>query len=256
MDIMNNNFIREVKLDKRKIPSNSYLKKIDCIMSLKALEFTKNITFFVGENGSGKTTLLRAIAKQYGFNPEGGTLNYNFSTYDEDDELFSIITLVKGYRRPKNHASYYFRADSFYNVASMADEYEVFYGDDIRSLHAMSHGQSFQTFLENFKEPGLYILDEPESALSPKNQLKLLIQIMDMAEKGAQFIIATHSPILLAATDADIVSFDLNDLRHIQYKDTESFKLMSEFIANPNSFVNKIKKEDLSNDKVRRGIYL
>lgn len=199
---MNQKFVQSVSIDWTQIDDNSYLHSIEAIKGMESLTFQENITFFVGENGTGKSTLLEAIAVAYGFNPEGGTLNYRFSTYDDVSELSGAIRLVKGYRRPASN--YFFRAESFFNVASKAEDYRDITPKEIyyrryggKSLHEQSHGESFLAYFQSFDQEGLYIMDEPEAALSPQRQLSLFIQIAKMAERGSQFLIASHSPILL-----------------------------------------------------------
>lgn len=234
-ECMSENYIQKIVIDWDKIHEDSYLKEISSICDMKSLEFNNRITFFTGENGTGKSTLLEAIAVAYGFNPEGGTLNYNFSTYDDVSELSNAIRISKGYRRPKGN--YFFRAESFFNVASKLEEYrdytpkEVFYERyGGKSLHEQSHGESFLSFFLNNQKEGLYIMDEPEAALSPQRQLSLFIQIAKMAEKGSQFIIATHSPILLGIPGASIYSFDNSEVSLCNYEETECYNVMKMFI--------------------------
>lgn len=232
---MNHRFIQSVSIDWDQIEYNSYLHGIEALKSIEVLEFQKNITFFVGENGTGKSTLIEAIAVAYGFNPEGGTMNYRFSTFDDVSGLSSAIRMVKGYRRAKSN--YFFRAESFFNVASKAEDYRDITPKELyyeryggKSLHEQSHGESFLAYFQSFDREGLYIMDEPEAALSPQRQLTLLIQINRMAEKGSQFIIASHSPILLGIPGADIISFDEGVMGHCSYEETESYQVMEMFI--------------------------
>lgn len=232
---MNQNFIRSIHIDWDQIDTHSYLRDIKAIREMGSLEFQKNITFFVGENGTGKSTLLEGIAVAYGFNPEGGTINYRFSTFDDVSELGSAIRMVKGYRRAKSN--YFFRAESFFNVASKAEDYrgdtkkEIYYARyGGKSLHEQSHGESFLAYFQSFDREGLYIMDEPEAALSPQRQLSLLIQIAKMADAGSQFIIASHSPILLGIPGADILTFEGGEIRRCSYEETESYQTMEIFI--------------------------
>ncbi len=241
---MNNNFILSAKINRDQIPVNSYIKGIKAIGNLRELNFEKNITFFVGENGTGKSTLLEAIAVAFGFNPEGGTKNFMFSTKDTHSALTEVITLVKGVSRPKD--GYFLRAESFYNLATQIDQYEEdipgyleYYGG--KSLHEQSHGESFLSLIQNkFKAKGLYILDEPESALSPQRQLTLLFTIHELAKQGSQFIIATHSPILLGTPGAAIISFDNGKIQEIDYEETESYKITEMFINQKERLLNKL----------------
>ncbi|MCD8373405.1 MAG: AAA family ATPase, partial [Clostridia bacterium] len=177
---MNTLFIREVKILWNKVDKYSYLRHIAALNRIERVEFNAPVTFFVGENGSGKSTLLEAIAVAYGFNPEGGTKNYNFSTYDSHSQLCNAIKLIKGVLRPKR--GFFLRAESFYNVATAEEEYCKYASpsDNILplELHKKSHGESFLTIVKNkFQSNGIYILDEPEAALSPQKQLTLLAEI-------------------------------------------------------------------------------
>lgn len=225
---MNNQFIQRISIDWRKIDEYSYLRNIDAIKELEMLEFSKSITFFVGENGSGKSTLLEAIAVSYGFNPEGGTKNYRFSTYDSHSDLHEAIKISRGYR--KASWGYFLRAESFYNVATKEEEYA-----DLRhpseKYHEKSHGESFLAIAQSQLKPnGVYLLDEPEAALSPQRQLTLLMEICECAKKGSQFIIVTHSPILLGIPDAEILTFDSGVIHKCEYEETDSYCVMEMFI--------------------------
>ena len=230
--MIENRFIRSLEICWDRIPADSYLRSIPAIASLRRMDFEKNITFFVGENTTGKSSLLEAIAAAYGFNPEGGTMNYRFSTYDDLSELHNAVRLVKGYNRALT--GYFFRAESFFNLATKADEYDRLnprgpsFGD--RSLHEQSHGESFLSFFQTFEGVGLYLMDEPEAALSPQRQLTLLLHIVQLAKKGAQFIIVSHSPILLGTPDARIHSFDGGRIHEITWVETESYSVTKLFL--------------------------
>ena len=223
-----------------KIAHDSYLRGIAAIKDIERLDFHRNITVFVGENGSGKSTLLEAIAVGYGFNPEGGTRNYNFSTYDSHSELCDAIRLSKGVRRPK--WGYFLRAESFYNVATAEEEYSKINGIP-QHFHERSHGESFMRLVQtNFKGHGIYLLDEPEAALSPQRQLSLLLEIINCAKDGSQFIIVTHSPILIGIPGADIWSFDNGSIHPITYEETESYKITKLFIEDRERLLNELMK--------------
>ena len=234
-------FIRSFSIDWDKLEDGSYVKEIPAINSLREFQFRKRITFFVGENGSGKSTLLEALAIAKGLNPEGGTRNYNFSTYDDYSTLKSAITFQSGMLKPK--WSYFLRAESFYNVASEAARN---YNDDgcMTDFHARSHGESFLEFILENDEKGLYFMDEPEAALSPQRQLTLLLHLVKMAEKGSQFIIVTHSPILLGTPGADIVSFDEGELHRISYEETESYQVTKLFLENREVMLRQLLQEE------------
>lgn len=245
---MDHKFIRNVSIDWDQIDHNSYLHSIQALKSMEILDFQKNITFFVGENGTGKSTLLEAIAVAYGFNPEGGTMNYRFRTFDDVSELSGAVRMVKGYRRARSN--YFFRAESFFNVASKAEDYRDMTPKEIyykryggKSLHEQSHGESFLAYFQSFDQEGLYIMDEPEAALSPQRQLTLFMQIAKMAENGSQFMIASHSPILLGIPGADIISFDGGTMRRCSYEETESYQVMEMFINHREPLIERLLDE-------------
>lgn len=223
-------FIKEVLIDWRKIERNSYLRDIPAICNVDRICFNKQVTFFVGENGSGKSTLLEAMAIAEGFNPEGGTRNYSFSTYDSHSELCDAVRLS---RQMKAKWGYFLRAESFYNVATMEEEYGKEPGGYSLHFHEKSHGEGFLAMVQNnFKGNGLYFLDEPEAALSPQRQLSLLLEIDRCRKQGAQFFIVTHSPILLGLPDSEILTFDKGALHSCQYEDTDSYQITSMFLNN------------------------
>ena len=222
-------FVKELKIDWDAIASGSYLRRIKTIAGINRLAFHSPITFFVGENGTGKSTLLEAMAVAYGFNPEGGTVNYSFSTYDSHSELSDAVTLSKSFK--KVHCGYFLRAESFYNVATKEDEYGKMPGGVPLNLHKKSHGESFLTIInEYFKSDGLFFLDEPEAALSPQRQMTLLLKIAESAKENSQFFIVTHSPVLLTLPGAEILSFDDGCLHRIEYEETESYRISEMFI--------------------------
>ena len=223
--------LRAVTIDWEKIDRGSYLRDIEALAGVEEITFEKAVTFFVGENGSGKSTLLEAIAVACGFNPEGGTRNYNFSTYDSHSELYGAMRLVRGIRRID--WGYFLRAESFYNVATKEDEYSRGPGGVPQHYHERSHGESFLALAQNsFRGGGLYLLDEPEAALSPQRQLTLLLEIVRCACEGAQFLIVTHSPILLGIPGAEILTFDDGPIHPCEYEDTDSYKVTSMFVNN------------------------
>lgn len=238
---MNNQFIQKIIIDWKKIDRNSYLRKIDAIKGLEELSFNKAITFFVGENGSGKSTLLEALAVAYGFNPEGGTKNYSFSTYDSHSSLYEAIRISKGYR--KASWGYFLRAESFYNVASKEEEYADI-AHPSEKYHEKSHGESFLAIAQSQLKPnGLYIFDEPEAALSPQRQLTLLMEIYNCAKQGSQFIIVTHSPILLGLPDAQILTFDNGCIHPCKYEDTDSYQVTELFINHREQLLNRLLRD-------------
>lgn len=208
---------------------NEYPFCIPAIKALTHLSFHPAVTFFVGENGSGKSTLLEALAVKMGFGAEGGTKNVQFQTADSVSHLHQFIRIAKGVHKPAD--GYFLRAESFYNVATFMDEvgYLDSYGG--KSLHAQSHGESFLALLtKKFRGNGLYFLDEPEAALSPNRQLAALVAIKYLVDNHSQFIIATHSPILLAFPNAKILHFDESGINQIDYESTEHFQVTRRFL--------------------------
>lgn len=233
-------FIREAAIDWDVVPRDSYLRNISALKGFSRLAFESNVTFFAGENGTGKSTLLEGIAVAYGYNAEGGTQNYRFSTYQDVSELEEAIRLVKGYR--KRNSGYFFRAESFFNVATVTN---LQYNDDGRlpDYHAQSHGESFLSFLQDEAREGVYLMDEPEAALSPQRQLTLMRHIYYMAMEGSQFIIATHSPILLGLPGAQILNFSDEGIRPIRYEDTESYQITKLFLERRRQMLEELFKD-------------
>ena len=231
---MNELYINKISLKRDEIENfNKYPFDIKIIKELTEIELTSQVTFFVGENGTGKSTFIEAIAMASGLNPEGGTQNFSFSTFDDYSNLYKYLRISK-FGIPKT--KFFLRAESFYNVATNIDEnrhngpLNLSYGG---SLHECSHGESFIQLIQNrFTDHGLYILDEPEAALSPSRQMALLCLIDDLVKEGSQFIIATHSPILIAYNKGKILN--LNDsFNEIILEDTDIYNTYKEFLNNP-----------------------
>ena len=217
---------------------------VPTIRSMEALDVRARVLFFVGENGSGKSTLLEALALACGFGIEGGTRNLRFSTRAPDleregtaDPIGSLADALRlSWSGRHQRDGFFLRAESFFNVATEIDrgDHNSNYGS--KSLHDRSHGESFLTlFFERFSKAGLFLLDEPEAALSVSRQLAMLVRMNDLlaADERTQFIIATHSPILLAFPDAQIVSFDGARLRDIDYRETDAYALTRRFLTDP-----------------------
>ena len=236
---LSNLHIQGISIDWDKITPHSYLRKIPALDGVDDLRFHKPVTFFVGENGSGKSTLLEAMAIAYGFNPEGGTRNYHFSTRDSHSELCDAIRLSRGYKKPG--WGYFLRAESFYNVATAEEEYARGSTAPPEELHEKSHGESFLAIAQtNFVPNGIYFLDEPEAALSPQRQLTLLLEIYGCAREESQFFIITHSPILLGMPDAEILTFDDGVIHPCEYEDTDSYQVTEMFINNKEQILKRL----------------
>jgi predicted ATPase len=234
-------YLLEVRLKRDRVPSfDQYPLSLPVARNLGTLELHPKVTFFVGENGSGKSTLLEAIAIAWGFNPEGGSKNFRFQTRGSHSKLHEYLTLSRGVKRPRD--GYFLRAESFFNVASEIErlDEEPSMGPPIinsyggRSLHAQSHGESFfALFTKRFGGTGFYILDEPEAALSPSRQLAMIARMHELARSRSQFVIATHSPILMAYPHAWIYQIDASGLRRVPYEETEHYVVARSFLGNP-----------------------
>mgnify|MGYP001388103000 CR=1 FL=1 len=235
-------YLQGIEINWSKIDEDSYLRTIPALNGLKTLSFDSPLTCFVGENGSGKSTLLEGIAIACGFNPEGGTKNYQFSTCNDYSELHDALRLLRGWRKPA--WGYFLRAESFFNVATKEEEYARGFVPSAE-LHQKSHGESFlQIAQDQFKPHGLYLLDEPEAALSPQHQLTLLLEIMNCIRTGSQFIIVSHSPILLGIPEADIRTFDQGPIHSCRYEETESYRITKLFINDREMLLKKLLSEE------------
>lgn len=237
---MEDYYLIEVKLKRNGIDSfDEFPFCLNSVKSLVSLRMHQAVTFLIGENGSGKSTLLEAIAVAAGFNPEGGTKNFKFGTRESHSKLWKYIRLSRGVKRPKD--GYFLRAESFFNVATEIEKLdaEPSFGPPVInsyggvSLHEQSHGESFWSLvMKRFSGQGLYILDEPEAALSPNKQLALITRIHDLVSNGSQFIIATHSPIIMSYPDAVLYQLGDDEISVINYEDTEHFLVTKEFLNN------------------------
>ena len=233
----------------RTLKKESYLNHLPAVRHLNdkgELKFNKKVTIFVGENGTGKSTLIEAIAVAFGFNPEGGSRNFNFSTNASHSELWEHLILEKQ-DFPKD--GFFLRAESFYNVASNIEELDkqpaasgfIIEGYGGISLHKQSHGESFMSLVQNrFGKNGLYILDEPEAALSPTKLLTLMAEINQLVKSNSQFIIATHSPILMAFPNAEIYEFSDKGINLVDYTQTEHYKVTKAFLSTPERMLEMI----------------
>lgn len=222
--------------------NDSYVVNLPIVHTLQRLgtfQFNKQVTFIVGENGSGKSTLLEALAVCAGMNAEGGSRNFTFSTKATESPLHQYISIGKAAHEKD---SFFLRAESFYNVASNIDKMDSepsfdppligSYGG--RSLHDQSHGESFFALIQNrFRGNGLYILDEPEAALSPTRQMAMLIEIDRLVKQDSQMIIATHSPIIMSYPDAEIYEISKDNITLTKYENTAHYQTTKQFLDNP-----------------------
>lgn len=210
------------------------------------LALRAQVTFFVGENGSGKSTLLEALARCCGFNPEGGGRDHVFKTREEPGDLSKALRLSW---QPKVSEGFFVRAESFFNLATYLDEVSTLDRYGGKSLHAQSHGESFLALFANRFDRGIYLLDEPEAALSPRRQLSFLKIIHDLEASGrAQFLIASHSPILLAYPQATLLSLDAGAIQEVAYRDTEHYTLTKAFLDSPDRYFRHLFAHDGDGD--------
>lgn len=224
---MTNLFIKGIKLNRDKVKNfDEYPFDIPIIHCLEEIKFEKPITFIAGENGSGKSTIIEAIAVSIGLSAEGGTRNMMYETFNSTSVLDKYLTLLKSGLQP--NWKYFLRAESFYTMAQAYSRYDY----NNPQIYMQSHGEAFNSIFDGFPENGLYLMDEPESALSPKNQMRLLSKMHFLAEKGSQFIIVTHSPLLLSYYNAQILDAD-NQLKPIQFRDTEIYTIYRRFLECP-----------------------
>lgn len=224
---------------------------LDAVRTLDSLQLHPKVTFLVGENGSGKSTLLEAIAVKFGFNAEGGSSNFRFTTRESHSPLHSYLQLSRGIRKPKTND--FLRAESFFNVATEIENFDrtpgsgepIGAGYGGQSLHEQSHGESFLSLVMNrFGKDGLYILDEPEADLSPSRLLALIARLHELTAQGCQFIIATHSPILMAYPGATIYELGSGGAKATTLRETEHWQLTARFMADPERFLSQILAED------------
>ncbi len=241
-------YLRQVRVRKGEIPNSQvYPFNLPATRGLDGIKFHPDVTFIVGENGSGKSTLLEAIAVTWGFNAEGGTINFRFSTRNSHSMLYHYLRLVRSARRPTD--GFFLRAESFFNLATNIEDMDAVpskappvinsYGG--LSLHDQSHGESFLALLLNrFRGRGFYILDEPEAALSPTRQLAVLARIHQLVLCHSQFIIATHSPILMAYPRAKILLLNDRGFTEVKYEETEHYAVTKEFVNDPIRIISQL----------------
>ena len=250
-------FLLDVTLLREQVESfDEYPFSLAAIRGLEQLEMHPAVTFLVGENGAGKSTLLEAIAVAFGMNPEGGSRHFRFQTRESHSELYSALRLNKGIRRPRD--SYFLRAESYYNVATEIERLDSVpglgapiidaYGG--KSLHEQSHGESFfSLFTHRFRGKGMYFLDEPEAALSPSRLLSFLVVLHQLVGRGSQFLIASHSPIILAYPQAKIFLLEEDGIAEIEYRDTEHFNLTRDFLQQPEAMLERLLADAETHDE-------
>lgn len=237
----NTAYLRSIEILKTKVLLAEYPFNIPAIQKINTIDFHPNITFLIGENGVGKSTILEAIAINLGFNAEGGNQNVNFRTEHTSSILHKHLKLVRSHKRPQE--GYFLRAESFYNVASYMDSIASpsAQGYGGKSLHHQSHGESFLSVLKHkFHGNGLYLLDEPEAALSPTRQMSVLAIIDQLIKKNSQFIIATHSPILLSYPNAKIYQICDSGVQEVKYTETEHYTITRNFLNYHNNMLERI----------------
>ncbi|POA38122.1 AAA family ATPase [Pseudomonas sp. GW456-12-1-14-TSB6] len=236
---MNDLFIQQIRLKPDRVAAHF-------LRDLFPLPFSNRITVFIGENGSGKSTLLEALAISLGCNPEGGGKNFNFSTENTHSNMHEALTLSKGYRKEKD--VFFYRAETFYNLntairkldaeASFDPEIKAYYGGE--DMHCMSHGEAMEALFQNrFKAQGLYVLDEPEASLSPLRQLVFINRVMELSRKGAQFIIATHSPLIMSIPGYDLRQISEGRSEAIAPADTDAYAVYKAVLNSSGTFIAK-----------------
>ncbi|MBP5956364.1 AAA family ATPase [Pseudomonas anatoliensis] len=236
---MNDLFIQQIRLKSDRVAAHF-------LRGLFPLQFNNRITVFIGENGSGKSTLLEALAIKLGCNPEGGGKNFNFSTENTHSKLHETLMLSKGYRREKD--VFFYRAETFYNLntairkldaeGSFDPEIKTYYGGV--DMHCMSHGEAMEALFQNrFKAQGLYVLDEPEASLSPLRQLVFINRVMELSRKGSQFIIATHSPLIMSIPGCDLRQISQGRSEPITPADTDAYAVYKAVLNSAGAYIAK-----------------
>ncbi|NUT74310.1 AAA family ATPase [Pseudomonas sp. C1C7] len=240
---MNNLFLQEIRLKKESSPPKF-------IQELFPLHLKNNITIIIGENGCGKSTLLEALAVKLGCNAEGGGKNFNFQTENTHSTLYTCLQLSKGYLKEKD--IFFYRAETFYNFnsaireldkePSFDPEIKSYYGG--RDLHCMSHGEAMEALFQNrFKANGLYILDEPEASLSPLRQLVFIKRILELAQKGAQFIIATHSPLIMSIPGCELLQISDGRFEQVFPENTEAYAIYKAVLTSSGEYIKTLVEE-------------
>lgn len=257
--------LKTVKILRERVENwDAYPFSVPAIRSLDELNLRSRVCLFAGENGTGKSTLLEAIAAHYGFGREGGNRNFGNDSTKSNHSIDQLVRALRLSFDRRTGAGYFLRAESFFNTVSYMDQLDeepsfappinAYYGG--RSLHTRSHGETFFTLLDlKFRRNGLFLLDEPEAALSPQRQLSFLVLIHDVLRKykEAQFIISTHSPIILGYPETQILSFDDGTVHEVKYEDTTSLQVVRRFVNDRKKFVEELLKEDLPLFETKKG---
>ncbi|NKB66451.1 MAG: AAA family ATPase [Candidatus Latescibacteria bacterium] len=248
---LSSQYLIDIALDREDVDSfDVYPFNLSAVKHLQRLPLHPEVTFIIGENGAGKSTLLEAIAVAWGFNAEGGSLSFRFDTRASHSALHQHLRLSRGVQRPRT--GYFLRAESFFNVATQIEKLDEdfpniakigpAYGK--RALHEQSHGESFLALLtERFQGRGFYILDEPEAALSPNRQLTVLARLRQLVAAGSQFLIATHSPLIMAYPGARIYQLGEGGIREVEYQATEHYAVTKAFLNNPQKMLDVLMEE-------------
>lgn len=251
MSVLQTEFVGRITLLREKAQDASvYPFNLPALKDFQQIVPHQKVTFFVGENGSGKSTLLEAVAVNLGMNAEGGTENFRFGTRASHSNLHEALRIAKGYKKPQT--KFFLRAESYFNLATEIEKLDAAPGGPPiinsyghRSLHEQSHGESFMALMMNrFGRNGLYLLDEPEAALSPQRQLAALARMHELVQQGSQFIIATHSPILMAYPDAQIYEFSASGIAKVAYEDTSHYQVTRDFLMNPKKMLDVLMAAD------------
>lgn len=258
--------LKSIKILRDRVESwDVYPFSVPAIASLGELNLHSRVCLFAGENGTGKSTLVEAIAAHYGFGREGGNRNFGNDSTESNHSIDPLVRALRLSFDRRTGAGYFLRAESFFNTVSHMDKLDeepapyappikMFYGG--RSLHTRSHGETFFTLLDlRFRRNGLFLLDEPEAALSPQRQLSFLVLLHDVLRryKDAQFIISTHSPIILGCPDAQILSFDDGQIHEVEYENTTSWQIVRQFVNDREKFLEELLKEDLPLFQTKNG---